>query len=226
MIKLCIFDLDGTTINSLASIAYFANETLKEFELEPFEVDEYRHLAGGGAKKLMTNLINARGANPALLDDMVSNWLGRYEKNAFYLTEPYEGITEMLRQLKAMGIKTAIVTNKSRRVASSIINGAFGAPGELIDMAISEHPGMVLKPQPDELINVGKAYGIPMSDTMYIGDHGIDMQTGKNAGAIACGVTWGFHTREHLLEEGADHIADAPHQIIEIIYNINKENSK
>ena len=226
MIALCIFDLDGTTINSLASIAHFANETLVKFGLSPFEVDDYRHLAGGGAKKLMTNLINARGADSSLLDDMVSDWLERYEKDAFYLTEPYEGITEMLRQLKGMGIKTAIVTNKSQRVASSIITGAFGKPGELIDIAISEHPGMVLKPQPDELINVGKLYNIPMTNTMYIGDHGIDMQTGKNAGASACGVTWGFHTREHLLQEGADYIADQPSQIIEIIKNINKENSK
>jgi phosphoglycolate phosphatase len=226
MIKLCIFDLDGTTVNSLASIAHFANETLKEFGLAPFEVDEYRYLAGGGARKLIANLINARGANLDLLDNMVSDWLGRYEKNAFYLTEPYEGITEMLCQLKAMGIKTAIVTNKSQRVATSIINGAFGAPGELIDMAISEHPGMVLKPRPDELINVGRTYGISMSETMYIGDHGIDMQTGKNAGAYACGVTWGFHTREHLLAEGADFIADAPLQIIKIINNEHKENSK
>lgn len=220
MIKLCIFDLDGTTINSLASIAHFANETLKEFGLEPFEVDEYRHLAGGGARKLMTNLINARGADPALLEDMVSDWLARYEKNAFYLTEPYEGISEMLSQLKSMGIKTAIVTNKSQRVASSIITGAFGKPGELIDIAISEYPGMVLKPQPDELLNVGKVFDISMSDTIYFGDHGIDMQTGKNAGAFTCGVTWGFHTREHLIQEGADFIADAPYQIIEIIKNI------
>ncbi len=226
MIELCIFDLDGTTINSLASIAHFANETLVNFGLAPFTVDEYRHLAGGGARKLMTNLINARGADLALLEDMVNDWLGRYEKNAFYLTEPYEGITEMLSHLKTMGIKTAIVTNKSQRVASSIITGAFGKPGELIDIAVSEHPGMVLKPQPDELLNIGRIYDIPMSNAMYIGDHGIDMQTGKNAGAFACGVTWGFHTREHLLQEGADFIADAPYQIIEIIKNINKENSK
>jgi phosphoglycolate phosphatase len=119
-----------------------------------------------------------------------------------------------------MGIKTAIVTNKSQRVASSIITGAFGEPGKLIDAAISEHPGMVLKPAPDDLLNVGKMYGISMSNTMYIGDHGIDMQTGKNAGAYACGVTWGFHTKEHLLAEGADFIADKPWQIIEIIKNI------
>lgn len=226
MIKLCIFDLDGTTVDSLRSIAYYANETLKRFGLKTFEVDEYRHLAGGGARKLMTNLINANKADISLLDVMVSDWLSRYEKNAFYLTEPYDGINDMLRQLKEMGIKTAIVTNKSERVASSIIRGAFGEPGKLIDVAISEHPGMVLKPEPDELLNVGKMYGIPMSETIYVGDHGIDMKTGKNAGAYACGVTWGFHTKEHLLDEGADYIADNPGDLIRIINIINKENSK
>ncbi len=226
MIRLCIFDLDGTTVNSLKSIAHFANETLTAFGLKTFDVDDYRYLAGGGARKLMTNLINANQADINLLDDMVSDWLSRYEKNAFYLTEPYEGISDMLRQLKNMGIKTAIVTNKSQRVASSIITGAFGEPGELIDTAISEHPGMVLKPEPDELLNVGKIYDIPMSDTMYIGDHGIDMRTGKNAGAYACGVTWGFHSKEHLLDEGADFIAESPNDLIDIINKINKENRK
>ena len=219
MIKLCIFDLDGTVVNSLSSIAYFANQTLAEFGLEPFSTDDYRHLAGGGAKKLMTNLINARGADISLLDDMVSDWLGRYENDAFYLTEIYDGIIDMLKSLKAMGIKTAIVTNKSERVAKQIIEGAFGNPGELIDISISEHPKMVLKPAPDELLNVGKKFDISMSETLYIGDHGIDMQTGKNAGATACGVTWGFHTAEELLASGADIVVDTPEQIIDYIIN-------
>lgn len=219
MIKLCIFDLDGTVVNSLSSIAYFANQTLTEFGLEPFPTDDYRHLAGGGARKLMTNLINARGADIAILDDMVSDWLGRYENDAFYLTETYDGIIDMLKSLKVMGIKTAIVTNKSERVAKQIIEGAFGKPGELIDISISEHPKMVLKPAPDELLNVGRQLGIPMSEALYIGDHGIDMQTGKNAGATACGVTWGFHTSEELLASGADIVVDTPEQIIEYIKN-------
>lgn len=219
MIKLCIFDLDGTVVNSLSSIAYFANQTLAEFGLEPFSTDDYRHLAGGGAKKLMTNLINARGANISLLDDMVSDWLGRYENNAFYLTEIYDGIIEMLKSLKAMGIKTAIVTNKSERVAKQIIEGAFGNPGELINISISEHPKMVLKPAPDELLNVGKRFDISMSETLYIGDHGIDMQTGKNAGATACGVTWGFHTADELRVSGADIVVNTPEQIIDYIIN-------
>lgn len=227
MIRLCIFDLDGTTVNSLKSIAYYANETLSAFGLEPFDTDEYRYLAGGGAKKLMTNLIAARGANTSLLEPMISDWLSRYEKNSFYLTESYEGISEMLKSLKDMGIITAIVTNKNERVAKQIIEGAFGAPGKLIDEAVSEHPGMVLKPEPDELINIGNKYSIPMNETLYIGDHGIDMVTGKNAGATSCGVTWGFHTKEELLSSGADIIAEHPNDITEFIKNQNnKENSQ
>lgn len=223
MIKLCIFDLDGTTVNSLKSIAFYANETLKKFNLDPFNIDEYRHLAGGGARKLMTNLILTRNADLSLLDDMVSDWLSRYENNAFYLTESYSGIIEMLSDIKSMGIKTAIVTNKSRRVASQIIEGLLGKPGKLIDRAISEHPGMVLKPEPDELLKLGIDFGISMNETMYIGDHGIDMQTGKNAGAIACGVTWGFHSREELIAYGADVIAEIPDQITDYIKSINSK---
>ena len=68
MIKLCVFDLDGTTVNSLNSIAYFANETLKRFGQKTFSVDEYRHLAGGGARKLWRNLVNASGAPEELYE--------------------------------------------------------------------------------------------------------------------------------------------------------------
>lgn len=219
MIKLCIFDLDGTTVNSLKSIAHFTNETLAEFGLEPFPVDDYRHLAGGGARKLMTNLINARGADINLLEDMVSDWLGRYERQPFYLTEPYDGINILLENLKSLGVITAIVTNKSKRVASSIIEHSFGTPGTLIDEAISEHPGMVLKPAPDEIIKLCEKYAVLPQETMYVGDHGIDMQTGKNAGVISCGVTWGFHSEDELIAAGADLIARRPNDIIEFIKN-------
>ena len=219
MIKICIFDLDGTTVNSLRSIAHFANETLKSFNHEPFPTDDYRTLAGGGARKLMTNLISARNANPTLLNDMVEDWLSRYEKNAFYLTEPYDGITEMLAQLKSMGIITAIVTNKSQRVAQSIIQCSFGEPGRLIDIAVSEHPGMVLKPAPDEILKLCHLYRIPVQDAMYIADHTIDMTTGKNAGVKCCGVTWGFHSAESLIDAGADFIANVPNDIIKYIQN-------
>lgn len=214
MIKLCIFDLDGTTVNSLNSIAYFANETLKRYGFQPFPADAYRHLAGGGAKALWTNIVRETGAPESLLDEMKNDWLRTYEADFLYLTEGYAGITDMLRKLKAAGVRTAIVTNKAKAIADKICESCFGS--ELLDVVVSDHPGMVLKPAPDELIKLKEKYGLSDGEVMYCGDHTIDMVTGKNAGAVTVGVTWGFHTAEALKAAGADHIAYAAADIVRI----------
>lgn len=214
MIKLCIFDLDGTTINSLRSIAYFANETLRRFGCRTFSVDEYRHLAGGGARVLWNNLVAAVGADPSLHDAMMNDWLTTYEQHFMYLTEAYEGVTDMLRALKQAGIKTAIVTNKAKPIADKLCGAAFGTDGSMLDIVVSDHPGFVLKPAPDELVRLMKHFGVKGEECMYCGDHTIDMQTGRNAGTVTVGVTWGFHTREALLAAGADHVADYPLDIV------------
>ena len=97
MIKLCIFDLDGTTVNSLRSIAYFANETLKRFGYPPFNEDAYRHLAGGGANALWNNICREANVPMDKHDDMMHDWLRTYEADFLYLTEGYEGVSDMLR---------------------------------------------------------------------------------------------------------------------------------
>ena len=76
---------------------------------------------------------------------------------------------------------------------------------------------MTLKPAPDEILHLMDRRGVSKDECLYSGDHTIDMQMARNAGVIACGVTWGFHTREALLNAGADHIADHPRQIVEIV---------
>jgi len=212
MIRLCIFDLDGTTVNSLRSIAYFANETLKKYGFSPFPEDDYRHLAGGGAKALWTNIVKASGAPEDLLEPMKNAWLRAYEADFLYLTEGYAGVTDMLRALKDAGIRTAVVTNKAKAIADKICASCFGAA--LLDEVISDHPGMVLKPAPDELIKLKVKYGLRDNEVMYCGDHTIDMVTGKNAGAVTVGVTWGFHTAEALKNAGADYVADVPADIL------------
>ena len=122
--------------------------------------------------------------------------------------------TSKLRALKAAGIRTFIVTNKAKAIADKICAACFG--DELLDGVVSDHPGMVLKPAPDELIRLKETFGLSAGEFMYCGDHTIDMETGKNAGAVTVGVTWGFHTREALLHAGADYVADHPRQIADI----------
>ena len=217
MIRLCIFDLDGTTVDSLASIAYFANRTLEKYGFAPFPTDDYRRLAGGGARKLWGNLVRETGADPALLEPMMNDWIGRYAEDFLYLTRPYDGIAQMLAGLKELGAHTAIVTNKDKRIADQICGTLFGTDGKLLDVCVSDHPGMVLKPQPDELLALMRRYGAAPRECIYCGDHDIDMRTGKNAGVFTVGVTWGFHTREALTAAGADMIADDPAQIVRYV---------
>ena len=89
MIRLCVFDLDGTTVDSLASIAHFANLTLEENGFAPFPVDDYRHLAGGGARKLWQNIVNALHADPALQEPMMKRWLTIYEQDFLWCLYRY-----------------------------------------------------------------------------------------------------------------------------------------
>lgn len=219
MIKLCVFDLDGTTVNSLNSIAYFANETLKRFGLRTFSVDEYRTLAGGGAKKLIRNLVNATGADESLYEPMLNDWVTSYDNDFLYLTEPYDGVSEMLGALRQKGIHTAIVTNKHGPTGKKICDTLFGTDGELLEVCVSAYPGMVLKPAPDEILKLMDRYGVGKNECMYCGDHTIDMVTGKSAGVLTVGVLWGFHTEEALRAAGADAIAKHPSDIVALAEN-------
>lgn len=221
MIKLCIFDLDGTTVNSLNSIAYFANRTLERFGLPVFAVDDYRTLAGGGAKKLIRNLVNATGAPESLYEPMLSDWVSSYDNDFLYLTEPYAGVTDMLSSLRRAGAHTAILTNKHGPTARKICSALFGDDGTLLDVCVSDYPGMVLKPAPDEIHRLRERFGAAPDECLYCGDHVIDMKTGRAADVITVGVTWGFHSRKALLDAGADFIADIPADIVSLVSDKN-----
>ena len=220
MIKLCVFDLDGTTVNSLNSIAYFANRTLEKFGFSAFPVDDYRHLAGGGAKKLIRNLVNASGAPESLYEPMLNDWVSSYDVNFLYLTEPYAGIEDMLRALRQRGIHTAIVTNKHGPTAQKICDTIFGTDGSLLEVCVSAYPGMVLKPAPDEILKLMARFDVDSHECAYCGDHTIDMVTGRAAGVVTIGVTWGFHTKEALEEAGADFVADTPSELSDYIFRM------
>ena len=217
MIKLCVFDLDGTTVNSLRSIAHFANQTLSKFGQRTFSVDDYRHLAGGGAKKLIRNLVTASGAPEHLYEPMLEDWVSSYDQSFLYLTEPYEGVEDMLLELRRMKIHTAIVTNKHGPTARKICDTLFGTDDSLLEVCVGAYPDMVLKPAPDEILKLMARFDVAPDECIYCGDHTIDMVTGRAAGVITVGVTWGFHTRAALDAAGAEFVADVPSKIIDLV---------
>ncbi len=215
MIKACIFDMDGTVVNTINSIAYFGNNALGSASLPPIDVEEYKYMVGNGAKTLVERMMEKVGADKELFDKVFTKYSTDYDNDFLYLTEPYEGITDILKILKDKGIITTILSNKPHVTALKVSDALFG--DELIDVCYGAREGIALKPDPAGVFEILKELNLKKEECIYIGDTSTDMKTGKGAGLYTVGVLWGFRKRDELEENGADVIISHPKELIDII---------
>ncbi len=222
MIKACLFDLDGTILDTIVTIAHYGNMALEKFGIEPIEVERYKYLAGKGARNLIEGMLRERGCySEELFNDVYPYYMKNYDANPTYLTEPFEGITELLKYLKANGIKAGVISNKPDFAAKSICDVKFEEG--LLDVVRGQVDGVKNKPDTQGVCMVADALGVTSHEVLYIGDTDIDMQTGKNFDAYTVGVLWGFRKEDELKQNGADEIVSHPMEIEHIIDRINKK---
>ena len=129
-------------------------------------------------------------------------------------TVPYEGIQNVLHELKSAGYRMAIVSNKLQEGIDELHRRWFS---DTIDVAIGERPGIARKPAPDMVRLAMSELGASVGDSVYIGDSDVDLATARNSGLQCISVLWGFRTREELLQVGADFFAESPQDIKSII---------
>lgn len=215
MIKACIFDMDGTVLDSINSISYFANNALKKFGLAEIETERYKKLAGNGARVLVQRMLNTVGADNSCYNEVLKEYNTTYDNDFLYLAKPYDGVIEMLKALKEMGIVVAILSNKPHMTLVKISDAIFG--DTLVDLCFGGREGVALKPDPAGVFEIMKEFDLKKEECLYIGDTATDMQTGKNAGLFTIGVLWGFRDREELEESNADRIVSHPSEIVEIV---------
>ncbi len=222
MKKLCIFDLDGTLLDTLPTISYYCNLTLREFGLPEIEEERYKYLAGNGAKVLIERMIAEVGAErEEYFDKMFEFYNREYDKNFSYLTKVFDGVPELLKGLADIGIKTAVISNKPDFAAVSVVKMFLG---DLVYIAHGGREGIPLKPAPDGVFKIFEEAGVTADECLYVGDTGTDMETGKNSGIFSIGVLWGFRKEDELLENGADLIVSHPLEILDYAKKIqNKE---
>lgn len=203
----CIFDLDGTLANTLDSIARFGNGTLEAFGLPAIPKEEYKKLVGNGAEKLMERML--KRANASLSEEQRKAFRAeydrRYESEPMKLVTAYPGLPALLEELKARGIRLGVVSNKPDNMTEFIVRALYG---ELLDAVHGQRPGVPVKPDPTAVLETARELGVSPARTLYVGDSGVDMETGKNAGMDPCGVLWGFRGREELLSHGALFLAE------------------
>ncbi len=219
MIKACIFDLDGTVANTLNSIAYFANNALSKSGFPTIDTEKYKILVGDGAKVLVERMLDTIGASRDYYDEVANEYNSKYHADFLYLTEPYEGIVDMLLNLRKMGIKVAIFSNKPHATTVEVAKALF--PEGSIDICYGAREGVKLKPDPQGAFEILEELGLKPEECLYIGDTGTDMMTGKGASLYTIGVLWGFRDRKELEENGANAIISHPAEIIDIVKSFN-----
>ncbi len=214
-ISACIFDLDGTILDTLLDLKNSVNHALsvKNYPLRTLE--EVRSFVGNGIPMLIKRAV-PEGTAVSDYEETLSIFKEHYAQHLNDNTGPYDGIVDVLKILRQRGIRTGVVTNKAHLAANELIQHFFGT---LIDTTVGQKDGVPTKPDPASLNSVLKALGVDKSEALFVGDSDVDVLTAHNGGLKCIGVTWGFRSKENLLSAGADFIADTPQEIIRILDN-------
>ena len=212
----CIFDLDGTLANTLESIACFGNGALAAFHLPPIPPSAYKQLVGNGADLLVRRMLAYVGASlpPPELARFRAEYDRLYESEPMKLVSPYPGLPELLEKLRSSGKKLGVLSNKPDNMTCFIVNKLYGSS---IHRVHGQRQGIPPKPDPTAVLALAEELGVRPEEVLYIGDSGVDMDTGRNAGMDTCGVLWGFRDRDELIGHGAKYLAANAEELEKVI---------
>lgn len=213
MTKSVIFDLDGTLLYTLEDLKDSVNFALQKFHYPPRTLDEVRNFVGNGVRLLVERSIPNGAKNPDM-EQVLKVFKAHYAENMYNKTKPFDGINEMLDELKCKGIRTAVVSNKFDLAVKELCKKYFG---EKIEIAIGESENVRKKPAPDSVLKVMEILNCSNNETFYVGDSEVDIQTAKNCNLKCISVTWGYKNRKFLTENGAEIFVDSPDEILSYV---------
>ena len=208
-----VFDMDGTVLNTLEDLTVSMNYVLDRFNMPGHRLEEYRLFFGNGVKEAL-RLSLPEGASADIIDEMMVVFKEHYDAHCMDRTRPYDGIVDVMRQLKEKGYRLAIVSNKIDSAVKEL-NDRFFA--DYVDTALGEKTGINRKPAPDMVYAALKEMGSTKEESIYIGDSEVDLMTARNSELPCISVLWGFRDKKYLIEQGADCFADRPEDIIRIL---------
>ena len=204
MIDTIIFDLDGTLLNTLEDLMDSVNYALERQGFPLRNIEEIRSFVGNGIRVLMERAVPKDVIGTDTFEVCFKDFNDYYKVHMEDKTAPYDGINEMLKNIKKAGFKTAIVTNKVDYAAQELCNRLFPE----IDLVVGSVDDRPNKPAPDGAFYAIDTLGSKAENTIFVGDADTDILTAKNAGLKSIGVLWGFRDREIIEAEGAEYIVE------------------
>ena len=219
MIKLVIFDLDGTLIDTMEDIANACNYALEKCGYPVRRLDEYNMLVGRGIDNLFRGALPEGHKTESMVRQMREWFVPYYNEHKCDFTKPYDGILETLESLSEAGLRFAVASNKYQEGTEELVKKFFGKYDFV--KVLGQRDGKPIKPDPEIVYEImGGAPDITIDEVLYCGDSDVDMQTGLGAKVKTVGVTWGFRTREELEAYSPHALIDTPQELIPVIAKI------
>lgn len=209
-----IFDLDGTLVNSLEDIADAMNKALQSLDYPTHSYDDYQYFIGSGLRNLVSKALPETNNDENQIEKSLNSMIDMYRDNCTNQTKAYQGIVELLNELKSRKLKLGVFSNKADALTKEITKALFP---DVFDPIVGLSTESLKKPNPFEALEISKSWGLQPEEMIFVGDSGIDMQTATNANMHAVGVSWGYRPEKELMENGAQHILNHPLDLIPIL---------
>ena len=214
-IKCAVFDLDGTLLNTARTIQHYLNLTLSKYNLPTVSEADTKRMVGNGARILITRAMGERAADTELYDKVYRDYNEVYDADPYYLTEPYDGVPEMLTALREQGIILAVLSNKPNTAVCLAVDHFFKDSFSVVRGAMDSVP---LKPDPTSLFAMMSELNLSPCEIAYIGDSEPDVLIAKAASvALPIAVSWGFRSVEQLQNAGAGTILHKADDILTLV---------
>lgn len=207
------FDLDGTLLDTLGDLAAAVNHTLALMDRAPLSTDAVRPMIGRGAKHMLEEGLRASGGVPdGAVERLYPELLRFYEAHIAVHSRPFPGVVAALDRLDALGVRTAVVTNKAEHLARVLL-----AEYDLADHMATIIGGDTLgvrKPSPEPIHAMIERCG--GGRAAFVGDSIYDVMAAKNAGVPSVAVSFGFLDRP-AEDLGADHVIDHFDELVPLL---------
>ncbi|WCM28088.1 HAD-IA family hydrolase [Sphingomonas sp. QA11] len=200
------FDLDGTFLDTIGDLSAAVNHTLAEAGREPLTIEQVKPMVGAGAKVMLERTLAATGGcTEEEFRRLYKLLLGYYEAHIAVESRPFPGAVAAVEALRAMGVKTAIVTNKFEGLAEKLL-GELGLRDRFDTLIGGDTMGKgFAKPHRAPIDEMIRRLG--GGRAAFVGDSIYDVMAAKNAGVPSIAVSFGF-LLQPVEELGADRIID------------------
>jgi phosphoglycolate phosphatase len=217
LIKAVVFDLDGTLLDTLDDLADCYNRVLTALGFPTHPVGAYKLFIGDGARKCIERALPAGARDDSTIDHCLTLQKQDYAENWAVKTSPYDGIKELLGELKNLQLPMAVLSNKDQVFAELCVDHHFG--NQTFDVVMGHQMGVPNKPDPSGCMNIANQMSVPANQFILLGDSGMDMQAARRSGMLGLGALWGFRSRRELVDAGAFALVETPVELLNFINN-------